>query len=98
MAISFKGAQYPKSVILFAVFFYVRYGRWCTGRFSRGIRFFMPISLGIRLTAEKIRPSGFNAAVENRAADGRFGLLRSKSPRPQPGADDCLVASHPVFD
>jgi hypothetical protein len=25
MAISFKGALYPKSVILFAVFFYVRY-------------------------------------------------------------------------
>ena len=25
MAISFKGAQYAKSVILFAVFFYVRY-------------------------------------------------------------------------
>jgi putative transposase len=25
MAISFKGAQYPKSVILFAVFFYVRH-------------------------------------------------------------------------
>ncbi|WP_151720818.1 IS6 family transposase [Gemmobacter serpentinus] len=25
MAISFKGAQYPRSVILFAVFFYVRY-------------------------------------------------------------------------
>jgi transposase-like protein len=25
MAISFKGAQYPKSVILFAVFFYVHY-------------------------------------------------------------------------
>ena len=24
--ISFKGAQYPKDVILFAVFFYVRYG------------------------------------------------------------------------
>ncbi|RBW62564.1 IS6 family transposase [Ruegeria sp. A3M17] len=26
MMISFKGAQYPKDVILFAVFFYVRYG------------------------------------------------------------------------
>ena len=24
--VSFKGAQYPKDVILFAVFFYVRYG------------------------------------------------------------------------
>ncbi|MDP3053117.1 MAG: IS6 family transposase, partial [Methylobacter sp.] len=24
--ISFKGAQFPKEVILFAVFFYVRYG------------------------------------------------------------------------
>ena len=24
--ISFKGAQYPKDVILFAVFFYIRYG------------------------------------------------------------------------
>ncbi len=27
--ISFKGAQYPKGVILFAVFFYVRYGVSC---------------------------------------------------------------------
>lgn len=26
MAISFKGAHFPKNVILFAVFFYVRYG------------------------------------------------------------------------
>ena len=26
MAINFKGHQYPKSVILYAVFFYVRYG------------------------------------------------------------------------
>jgi len=26
MAISFKGAHFPKDVILFAVFFYVRYG------------------------------------------------------------------------
>ncbi len=26
LMISFKGAKYPKDVILFAVFFYVRYG------------------------------------------------------------------------
>lgn len=26
MAISFKGAHFPKDVILFAVFFYLRYG------------------------------------------------------------------------
>ncbi len=26
LMISFKGVQYPKDVILFAVFFYVRYG------------------------------------------------------------------------
>ena len=26
MSIDFKGHQYPKSVILYAVFFYVRYG------------------------------------------------------------------------
>jgi transposase-like protein len=26
MSVDFKGAQYPKSVILYAVYFYVRYG------------------------------------------------------------------------
>jgi hypothetical protein len=73
-------------------------GRWCTGRFLRGIRFLMSDLLGASLNADRIRPSGFEAAVENRAADGRLGLLRGKTPRPQPGADDYLISADPVFD
>jgi hypothetical protein len=39
--------------------------------------------LGICLNADKIRLSGFQAAVENRAANGLLGLLCGKTPRPQ---------------
>jgi hypothetical protein len=68
------------------------------GRFSRGIRPWMPDLLGIYLNADRIRPSGFQAAVENRAADGGLGLSRGQSPRPQPGADDCFVPADRVFN
>jgi hypothetical protein len=55
-------------------------GRWCMGRFSRGIRSLMSDLLGICLNADKIRPSGLQAAVENRAADSRFGVSLRRGP------------------
>jgi hypothetical protein len=50
-------------------------GRWCMGCFSRGIRSLMSDLLGASLNADRIRPAGFQAAVENRAADGRRGPM-----------------------
>jgi hypothetical protein len=53
---------------------------------------------GASPNADRIQPSGFQAAVENRAADGRLGLLRGKTRRPQSGTDDYLLSADPVFD
>src|SRR5450759_2328541 len=74
-----------------------RTGRCCTENFKSEVWALSPGSCGFLGGTDGIRTTGLKHAIQNRDADGGFGLLTWKGPCPKLRANNPFVSTHRGF-
>src|SRR5450759_3498213 len=72
-------------------------GRCCTENFKSEVWALSPGSCGFLGGTDGIRTTGLKHAIQNRDADGGFGLLTCKGPCPKLRANNPFVSTHRGF-